>query len=138
MIIIPNKNYKRGFGAEVRALNDLRKWGYWAQRAYGSKGAYDVVAVGHGEVHFIEVKRSLSKVVSPVSVAHKYSDSIEALCAIPDQPKTYKEIWLWTDKQGVAHGKGHQPAGWRMFTITNTHDGVNGIFIEEAVNYEHG
>jgi hypothetical protein len=115
---MPNKNYIRGFSAEKRCQEDLEKIGYWSSRSYGSKGCFDVIAVGHGECRLIEVKRSMKYVVKQQSIENKYAMSLSNLNLIPDVGAIRKELWVWFDKQGKVGDKKYQPAHWEKFAVT--------------------
>jgi Holliday junction resolvase len=115
--VMPNKNYQRGFSAEKRCQDDLTKEGYWNQRAYGSKGAWDVIAIGKGIVRLIEVKRSKSKIVKIDSIHHKYHEAIEKFIQMPPNCASL-ELWIWFDKQEIVGHKNHHTAHWEKFRIT--------------------
>jgi hypothetical protein len=117
VIVVPNKNYQRGFSAEKRCQEDLEAQGYWSQRSYGSKGAFDVIAVGLGRVRLIEVKRSAKPIRKITSIANKYAKSIAAVNTIPDGPAS-KELWVWIDKEGLSGEKNYRPAHWEKFYIS--------------------
>ena len=114
---MPNKNYQRGFSAEKRCQEELSKEGYWTQRAYGSKGAWDVIAVNEILTRLIEVKRSKRNILKLSSIAHQYREVIEKFNAIPNG--AIKELWVWIDKQGVVGDARYQPARWERFQIVN-------------------
>jgi len=40
-----NQNYVKGRNFEYRIMDFLRKRGYFCMRAYGSRGAFDIIAV---------------------------------------------------------------------------------------------
>ena len=52
-----NKNYASGAYYERKTINLLRDQGYHAQRTAGSHGLFDVIAVGHGQVRLINIKK---------------------------------------------------------------------------------
>jgi len=54
---LTNKNYVSGAYYERKTVNLLRDQGYHAQRTAGSHGLFDVIAVGHGQVRLINIKK---------------------------------------------------------------------------------
>ena len=42
---MPNKNYQIGYRFERRVMSYFWKRGYYVQRAYASKGVFDIIAV---------------------------------------------------------------------------------------------
>ena len=52
-----NKNYVSGTYYERKTVNLLRDQGFHAQRTAGSHGLFDVIAVGHGQVRLINIKK---------------------------------------------------------------------------------
>jgi hypothetical protein len=117
---MPNKNYQRGFSAEKRCQEELEAVGYWTQRAYGSKGSWDVIAVCLECTCLIEVKRQKRKIVKQSSIEHQFSEVIRKFREIPDAPRLNKELWIWFDKQSVAGEDDYRPAHWQRYLVTAT------------------
>jgi hypothetical protein len=53
---MPNRQYEAGRRFEYRVVKDLTKRGYKAKRTPGSKGVYDIHAIGAGYSLFVQVK----------------------------------------------------------------------------------
>jgi len=51
-----SNNYRRGYYAERKAAEELRREGYFVIRAAGSRGPVDLVALGK-DIRLIQVKR---------------------------------------------------------------------------------
>ncbi|MCK5602963.1 hypothetical protein KAR91_13860 [Candidatus Pacearchaeota archaeon] len=87
-----NKNYVSGAYYERKTVNLLRREGYHAQRTAGSHGLFDVVAVGHGQVRLINIKKGYWP--SP-----KEREAFYALGVSPIGYTFYEavtlEIWRW-------------------------------------------
>lgn len=60
--------YGQGVRVEHAVADDLRAHGYHVVRAASSKGAADVIALGHGEVIAVNVKRT--RMPSPAERRH--------------------------------------------------------------------
>lgn len=86
-------NYHRGRGVEWLARNQLRKWGYIAERTAGSHGPFDIIATNAAVVRLIQVKR---KYISPgeldelkafsKNVPPGVGVSVEAWVKVPRRP----------------------------------------------------
>jgi hypothetical protein len=114
------KNYNRGYVEEVRCRNDLKKGGYWAERAHASKNTFDVVAVDkNGDlVRFIQVKRSMSNIVKVDSFLNRYREDIEKMATIPGSSHVSRELWVWIDAQkspkGICKSKDECPLHFEL------------------------
>ncbi len=85
---MPNRNYQRGRSREYRVIKSLQDEGYTCIRAAGSKGMFDIVAVGPKGIRLIQVK--LNK--GPTSGERS------ALAEFRNHPaNAVKEVWMFTD-----------------------------------------
>jgi len=88
-----NKNYRRGYEIERKAVKELKELGYNAVRTAGSHSPFDVIAWNEDQVRFIQIKRS-----------KKYKDPSKTTIKKLMQEKTpytaSKEIWVWVDRKG--------------------------------------
>ncbi len=85
---MPNRNYIRGRQREYRVMNMLEDLGYICVRAAGSKGMFDVVAIGPKDIRLVQVK--LNRNASP-----KEKAILKDFDAHPGN--VVKEIWLFKD-----------------------------------------
>ena len=92
-----NKNYLRGRITEYKIMKVLEGQGFTCFRTAGSHGAADIIAVGHGEVRFIQAKRQKKK-----SSLRGYDKDIEKLKALTNgtKLKVKQEMWIWLDRKG--------------------------------------
>ena len=85
-----NTNYVSGAYYERKTVNLLREQGYHAQRTAGSHGLFDVIAVGHGRVRLINIKKGYWP--SPAERAEFYGLN----CEYPATAEVQSlEIWRW-------------------------------------------
>lgn len=88
-------NYRRGYLAELKAMEALRAEGYVVARTAGSHSPFDIVAVGPHGVRLIQVKRAKHKALpSLLRVA------AEDLRAVPRAQGVQCEVWVWVDRKG--------------------------------------
>lgn len=87
-----SKLYRRGYRAERKAVAELEKEGFIAVRVAGSKGPFDVVALGE-KVRFIQVKRA--KAGKEESALQEGKREISAISGA-----FVKEVWVWVDRKG--------------------------------------
>ena len=59
---MPNRQYEAGRRFEYRVVKDLTKRGYTCKRTPGSKGCYDISAVGAGYNLYVQVKSGEEKI----------------------------------------------------------------------------
>jgi len=76
-------NYDRGRRHENKAVQDLRKAGYAAERNAGSHGPWDVTAVNHLGVRLIQVKAE----------GEATADAWRRLTSIPAPACVSLELW---------------------------------------------
>lgn len=86
------KLYRRGYLAELRAVEELRGEGYLALRVAGSRGPFDIVALGE-EVRFIQVKRA-----KPGKEKDALAEARREIAALPGGFR--REVWVWVDRRG--------------------------------------
>lgn len=84
-------NYKRGYAAERRAVEELVREGYFAVRSAGSKGPFDIIAFGADDVRLIQVKRG-SVAGGTLEEARRRLREI--------QGPFRKELWVWVKRKG--------------------------------------
>jgi Holliday junction resolvase len=84
------KNPKaKGARAERRTIQVLTAAGYWCIKAGGSLGPFDVVAIGAGDMRFIQVK----------SGDQRCSElERERMTSVPMPSWASAEIWRWPDR----------------------------------------
>ena len=90
-----NKNYKRGYDAERRAVMDLRAKGYIACRSAGSHGIFDVWAFNHNKLILIQIKREKHP-----TAFEKYFLIAKEISKVRAPRCSEKWLWVWHDKQG--------------------------------------
>lgn len=88
-------NYRRGYRAERRAADELRRAGYVVARTAGSRSPFDLVAVGSAGVRLIQVKR-----VKERSPAAALARAREEFLQVPTGPGHACEVWVWRDGDG--------------------------------------
>lgn len=84
--------YKRGAHYERRAKHELDEAGYITIRSSASHGAFDIWAVGNGELRLIQCKATKS--------GANHSALIEELRRVDVPAFCKKELWVWHDRSG--------------------------------------
>lgn len=109
---------ERGYVAEDRCLKDLRRMGFWAHRAYASKGShgFDVIAMNETWTLLVQVKRSKVPIRDVENYAHFQKD-IAALKEIPHNTRAVPMLWVWVDTQAKTAKRPWQPGHWRYFSV---------------------
>jgi hypothetical protein len=85
---LTSNNYRRGYYAERRAVEELKKEGYFVVRAAGSRGPVDLVALGK-DVRLIQVKRGKGAM----------SEGKKEIARVPC-PGGIKEVWVYEGRRG--------------------------------------
>jgi len=86
--------YRRGRQAEYWARDQLKEDGYHTVvRAAGSKGIFDLVALGEHNVKLLQVKRVMGKRMP------KYGDELDAMRAVQVPECCQKELWIFSDER---------------------------------------
>lgn len=88
-------NYRRGYVAELRALEELRNDGYVVVRTAGSRGPFDLVALREDSVRLVQIKRTKRKKIAPPV-------DLRAFEELPVPPGITKELWIWQDGRGFS------------------------------------
>jgi len=85
--------YRRGRQAEYWGIAQLKEDGYHTViRAAGSKGIFDLVAVGEHNVKFLQVKRVKGKHIP------SYEKDLAAMREVPPMPPPcHMELWIFSD-----------------------------------------
>lgn len=111
------RNARRGIDAERRAQAELEARGYVTQRAAGSHGPFDVIAMNGDEVLCIQVKSTMKdKSWRPV---------LNELAAIPRPPFVRVQLWVRVyRRRGWAHviDVPHQPTPEEEYTDQSDRD----------------
>ena len=81
-----SNNYRRGYYAERKAAEELKKEGYFVVRAAGSRGPVDLVALGK-DVRLIQVKRGKALAEGKREIARVPCQGIE-------------EVWIYEGRRG--------------------------------------
>jgi len=89
-------NYRRGYLAELKAIETLAKAGCVAARTAGSHSPFDVIAVSRAGVRLIQVRRVKT---GAHGAAEKATDGLRSL---PVPPGISREVWVWLDGHGWA------------------------------------
>lgn len=82
-----NSKYTSGRNKEYQTKQVLEKEGYIVLRSAGSKGVFDIVAIGDTVVRLIQVKSTIKDV--------KFNDEIERLRSINTPACCTKELWVY-------------------------------------------
>ena len=82
---------RKGTAAEHRTMRVLEAAGYACTRAAGSLGAWDVIAIGPGDVRLVQVKAGRRPYCCPAE-----REGLE-LFQVPENGVVRKELWLWRD-----------------------------------------
>jgi Holliday junction resolvase len=82
-----SNNYRRGYYAERKAAEALKKEGYFVVRAAGSRGPVDLVALGK-DVRLIQVKRGKGAL----------AEGKREIARVPCPG--LKEVWIYEGRQG--------------------------------------
>ena len=88
-------NYTKGVKLERKAKKELEKQGYYIIRSAGSKGIWDIAAIGNHALHLIQIKR-IRKKKNCVNLFKKDIQQImdfQAKCTLPDCAVC--ELWIW-------------------------------------------
>lgn len=85
-----SRAYAKGQRLERKVREILRAAGYYVIRSGGSKGLWDLVAIGHHDVRLIQVKAS----GNPIGRADR-----QALVNFPVSSQVKKEIWRLPDRR---------------------------------------
>jgi hypothetical protein len=81
-----SNNYRRGYYAERKAAEELKKEGYFVVRAAGSRGPVDLVALGK-DVRLIQVKRGKALAEGKREIARVPCPGL-------------KEVWIYEGRRG--------------------------------------
>jgi len=81
-----SNNYRRGYYAERKAAEELKKEGYFVVRAAGSRGPVDLVALGK-DVRLIQVKRGKGALEGKKEIARVPYPGL-------------KEVWVYEGRRG--------------------------------------
>lgn len=92
-------NYQRGYEAEARARRELQAAGYYVMRSSASKGVFDLIAVGHGEVILLQLKRTKRR-PGPSAYRDDLAQMRECVEGLELPPNCKVELWVWVDFQG--------------------------------------
>jgi Holliday junction resolvase-like predicted endonuclease len=94
-------NYKRGRQAEYLAITHLKKEGYfWTQRAYGSKGKFDVYAMGTKGGILVQVKTTKRQKIVP-SMYDKEMEELQKWVDTLEELPEFVRIEWWVQRQGI-------------------------------------
>lgn len=103
-----NKNYKRGYTTEMKAIKELEEQGFYAVRTAGSHGVFDIMAVPttrikaellrhNDEVWMIQLKRTKADKLYKSS----YKKDIEQIKGVEFiNSNIKKKLWIWQDRIG--------------------------------------
>jgi hypothetical protein len=86
--LILTTNYKRGAAIEYKAIEQLERVGYQADRTAGSHGEFDVIARFHTHARYIQTKLTLDPKT-------KYDVDIEKIEQAVLPPNSTGELWVW-------------------------------------------
>ncbi len=89
-----NKQYKRGYRAELRCRHQLEEYGYLVVRSAGSKTSFDLIGIRAKDVIGVQVK------TGERINARKCEEEVKKLKDIPSPENMRKELWVWTEKTG--------------------------------------
>jgi len=81
---------RKGSRAEHKTIRVLEAAGYCCTRAAGSLGAWDVIAIGPGDVRLVQVKSGKAPYCSPAE-----REGLELFQVPPTGVR--KELWRWRD-----------------------------------------
>jgi len=86
--------YRRGTTVEYWCRNQLHEDGFGLViRSAGSKGPFDLVAIGENAIKLIQVKRvGGGKVPS-------FAEELAAMREVPAPPCVSKELWIFVDER---------------------------------------
>lgn len=108
-------NQRRGYETERKCYFELDSRGFYTARSAGSKGPYDIFAIGGGLILLIQVKRTkaMARRAEP-----KY---IRALRSAPSggMDNIRKQLWTWVDREGwfvveLGPQEGHDFQHWGL------------------------
>jgi len=89
------RSYQRGYTLELKAVKELREAGYIAVRTAGSRGPFDIIALGPSGVRLIQVKR-----VSRQSFVTLLKEAKKELEQVPSLYGVSREVWFWEAGKG--------------------------------------
>lgn len=96
-----NNNYVKGRNAEYLCIKHLQKEGYfWTQRAYASKGVFDVYGMGVLGGILIQVKRTKRQKIVPSMYKKEMEEIQEWVDTIPELPDHIRIEW-WIQREGI-------------------------------------
>lgn len=86
---MPNKSYQRGVSFERKVMDIFAKLGWYASRAAGSHGKFDVIAWNTKRLRFIQCKTTLSKIR-----LRAYLSDLREMAKTPVPDNAVKELWI--------------------------------------------
>jgi Holliday junction resolvase len=89
---MPNKNYIRGYKAEILAMAMLEEQGYECCRAAGSHGRFDLIAWNTEHIRFIQIKSE------KIPTNNTYSAERKRMAESKLPPHGRMELWVWGDR----------------------------------------
>lgn len=94
-------NYKKGRQSEYLCITHLKKEGYiWTQRAYASKGMFDVYGMGSEGGVLIQVKRTKRQKIVPSMYKKDIEQIQEWVDGLEELPNNVK-VELWVQREGI-------------------------------------
>lgn len=94
-------NYIKGRQAEYLCITHLKKEGYiWTQRAYASKGTFDVYGMGATGGILIQVKRTKRQRIVPSMYKKEMEEIQEWVDNLPILPENIR-VEFWVQREGI-------------------------------------
>ena len=100
--------YRRGARFELFTRADLIINGYWAQRAPGSKGAADLIAIKPGQILLVQCKTDGVLNPAPWNALYDLAEAIGAIPLLAAKPKP-GTVWYWRLERRKDGLGGRQP-----------------------------
>ncbi len=89
-------NLRRGTEAERNCMLELERQGYTVCRSAASKGPFDLIAVSHEHILFVQVKRTKN----PARRAYPKAWRELLAVTVPRHACVRRELWCWVDRDG--------------------------------------
>ena len=97
-----NNNYTKGRQAEYLCIKHLQKEGYfWTQRAYASKGRFDVFGMGVQGGILVQVKRTKRQKIVPSMYKKEMDEIQEWIDSVEEEIPESMRIEFWIQRENV-------------------------------------
>ena len=111
-----NRNYARGYTAEIKTAKHLESFGFHVERGYASKGTFDLYGFRHDLILLVQCKRVKTLIKKTQSIFNRYKDELKKISEIQCPDNAYKLLAYYEDKQ-----PGSRTATLKFYKIYSDH-----------------